>query len=248
MKAISLKTSFDDIHIRKSTSNSEHQTFWQKILSFDGYPEHAIKLSSSFNEIVKVDSSISAEENEALENYVGNSWEYINKYLINNEGNDSTLHLERKATLEKLVNKMPLSNLDFYRAVRTDGRSFFSPLTYKLENRLIETGTILINKGFLSFTNNPYSLKAFSGDTITGEVENNCIIYKLTGGVKSISKISPIDEFEGIVLPGSLLEVKHARNLNIKIKSGHLRSIWLIELKKAPLSSSPHFDFYGKPV
>ncbi|ECI4826235.1 hypothetical protein DRM84_21650, partial [Salmonella enterica subsp. arizonae] len=160
----------------------------------------------------------------------------------------STLHLERKATLEKLVNKMPLSNLDFYRAVRTDGRSFFSPLTYKLENRLIETGTILINKGFLSFTNNPYSLKAFSGDTITGEVENNCIIYKLTGGVKSISKISPIDEFEGIVLPGSLLEVKHARNLNIKIKSGHLRSIWIIELEKAPLSSSPHFDFYGKPV
>ncbi|ENY5534661.1 hypothetical protein ACFZFR_001597 [Salmonella enterica] len=78
MKAISLKTSFDDIHIRKSTSNSEHQTFWQKVLSFDGYPEHAIKLSSSFNELVKVDSSISAEENEALENYVENSWEYIN--------------------------------------------------------------------------------------------------------------------------------------------------------------------------
>ncbi|EMZ4422830.1 hypothetical protein ABDM33_001724, partial [Salmonella enterica] len=224
MKAISLKTSFDDIHIRKTTSNSEHQTFWQKVLSFDGYPEYAIQLSSSFNELAKVDSDISPEENEALENYVGNSWEYINKYLVKNEEHDSTLYLERKATLEKIINKMPPSDLDFYRAIRTDGRSFFAPLIYKLENRLIETGTILINKSFLSFTNNPYSLKAFSGDTITGEVENNCIIYKLTGGVKSISKISPIDEFEGIVLPDSLLEVKQVRSLNIKIKSGHLRN------------------------
>ena len=106
----------------------------------------------------------------------------------------------------------------------------------------------MINKVFLSFTNNPYSLRAFSGDCFSGEVENNCILFKLTGGVKSISKISPVDEFEGIIPPDSLLEVKYVRNLNIKVKSGQVRKIWFIKLEKAPLSSRPHIDFYGNPV
>ncbi|QQG30028.1 hypothetical protein JFY74_08390 [Pectobacterium carotovorum] len=248
MKIMMINASFDDLHIRKSTSSSEHQTFWQNILSFDGYPEYGIRLSLSFDDHVKSNYCISHEEEEALGNYIADSWEYINKYLTPNPPLYSIHSLERKTTLERLVNKMPTSELDFYRAVRTDGRCFFSTLIDKLEKKMIETGNILINYSFLSFTNNPYSLRAFFGDTANGEVENNCILYKLTGGIKSISKISPVDEFEGIVPPGSLLEVEHARKLNIKIKSGHVRNIWFIEIKKAPLSSKPHFDFYGNAV
>lgn len=248
MKTMPINTSFDDLHIRKNTSNSEHQNFWEKILSFDGYPEYGIRLSSSYDDYFKSNADISHKEHKALEDYVADSWEYINKYLTDNNSPYSTHHLERKRILENILNKMPLSELDFYRAVRTDGRCFFSSLIYKLEKGLVGPGSILINKAFLSFTNNPYSLRAFSGDSINGEVENNCIVYKLTGGVKSISKISPVDEFEGIIPPDSLLEVKHVRNLNIKIKSGQVRNIWFIELVKAPLSSRPHIDFYGNPV
>lgn len=248
MKTMPINTSFDDLHIRKNTSNSEHQNFWQKILSFNGYPEYGIRLSSSFDERFKSGAYISPKENEALEDYVADSREYINKYLADNELPYSAHHLERKKILENIINKMPMSELDFYRAVRTDGKCFFSNLIFKLEKGLIETRTIMINKTFLSFTSNPYSLRAFSGDSINGDVENNCIIYKLTGGVKSISKISPADEFEGIIPPDSLLEVKYVRNLNIQIKSGQIRNVWFIEIDKAPLSSRPHIDFYGNPV
>ncbi len=248
MKIIPINTSFDDLYIRKSITNSEHQIFWQKILSFDGYPEYGIRLSSSFDDHVKSNYCISNEENEALDSYVAHSWEYINKFLVKNDTPYSIDHLERRNILANIVNKMPLSDLDFYRAVRTDGRCFFEPLIYKLEKGLIKAGTIMISKAFLSFTNNPYSLRAFSGDPIQGEVENNCIVYKLSGGVKSISKISPVDEFEGIIPPDTLLEVKHARKLNIGIKSGQVRNVWFIEIEKAPFSSITHLDFYGNSV
>ncbi|WP_291969357.1 hypothetical protein [Candidatus Symbiopectobacterium sp.] len=248
MKIIPRKTSFDDLYIRKGTSNSEHQDFWQEILSFDSYPEYGIRLSSSIDDYVTSNHCISNEEGEALDSYVADSWEYINKFLAENNPSCSIHHLERKKILTNVVNKMPLSEIDFYRAVRTDGRCFFEPLIYKLKEGLIDTGTIMINNTFLSFTNNPYSLRAFAGDTIQGDVENNCIVYKLAGGVKSISKISSVDEFEGIIPPDSLLEVKHARKLNIKIKSGQERNVWFIEMEKAPLSSTPHCDFYGNPV
>ncbi|GLY62478.1 hypothetical protein Pcaca05_33350 [Pectobacterium carotovorum subsp. carotovorum] len=248
MKAMMINASFDDLHIRKNLSNSEHQFFWQKILSFDGYPEYGIRLSSSFDDHIKSNNFISHDESEALANYVANSWEYINKYLIPNALPYPIHFLERKTALKNMLNKMPTSELDFYRAVRTDGRCFFSALIYKLEKGLIENGNILINSAFLSFTNNPYSLRAFYGDTINGDIENNCIIYKFSGGIKSISKISPADEFEGIIPPDNLFEVENARKLNIKIKSGHVRNVWFIEIKKAPLSSTPHFDFYGNSV
>ncbi|WP_224653106.1 hypothetical protein [Pectobacterium versatile] len=248
MKIIPIKTSFDDLYIRKGTSNSEHQIFWQKILSFDGYPEYGIRLSSSVDDYVTSNYFLSNEENEALDSYVADSWEYINKFLAENNSSYPIHYLERKNILTNIVNKMPLSEIDFYRAVRTGGRCFFEPLIYRLREGLMEVGTIMINKTFLSFTSNPYSLRAFSGDTIQGDVENNCIVYKLAGGVKSISKISPVDEFEGLIPPDSLLEVKHARKLNIKIKSGQVRNVWFIEMEKAPLSSRPHCDFYGNPV
>lgn len=68
----------------KNTSNSEHQNFRQKILSFNGYPEYGIRLSSSFDERFKSDDYIFLEENEALENYFADSREYIDKYLEDN--------------------------------------------------------------------------------------------------------------------------------------------------------------------
>lgn len=248
MKIIPIETSFDDLYIRKGTSNSEHQIFWQKIFAFDGYPEYGIRLSSSVDDYISSNCCISNEENEALDSYVADSWGYINKFLTENNFSSSTRYLERKNILNNIINKMPLSELDFYRAVRTNGRCFFEPLIYKLNEGLIKTGTVVINKTFLSFTSNPYSLRAFSSDTIQGDVENNCIVYKLSGGVKSISKISPVDEFEGITPPNSLFEVKHARKLNIKIQSGQERNVWFIEMEKAQLSSIPHCDFYGNPV
>lgn len=248
MKIIPIKISFDDLYIRKGISDNEHRIFWQKVLAFDGYPEHGIRLSSSIDDYITSNFCISNEENEALDSYVADSWGYINEFLVKNNSSYSPHHLERKNTLINLVNKMPLSPLEFYRAVRTDGRCFFDPLIYKLNEGLIKTSTIMISKAFLSFTSNPYSLRSFSGDNIRGDVENNCIVYKLAGGVKSISKISPVDEFEGIIPPDSLLEVKHTRRLNIKIQSGQERNVWFIEMEKAPLSAMPHCDFYGNPV
>ncbi|MBJ9048892.1 hypothetical protein [Citrobacter braakii] len=248
MKIIPIGESFDDLYIRKGVSNSEHQNFWQKILAFDGYPEYGIRLSSSVDDYITSSFCISNEENEALDSYVADSWGYINKYLTKNNSSYSIRHLERKNILSDIISKMPLSELDFYRAVRTNGRCFFDPLIYKLNEGLINTGAVMTNNTFLSFTSNPYSLRAFSSDTIQGNVENNCIIYKLSGGVKSISKISPVDEFEGIIPPNNLFEVKHARKLNIKIQSGQERNVWLIEMEKAQISSIPHCDFYGNFV
>lgn len=248
MKIIPTNISVDDLYTRKGASDNEHQIFWQNIFSFNGYPEYGIRLSSSFDDLVESNDCISDEESEALDNYVAESWEYINKYLAKDDAPYSASHSERKEALERVIDKMPTSELDFYRAVKTSDRDFFANLTYKLENDIIEPGTILTNKCFLSFTNNPYSLKTFAGDNINGDVENGCIIYKLTGGVKSISKISPTEEFEGIVPPENLLEVKHVRKLNIDLKSGQTRNIWFIELEKAPLAPRPHFDFYGNPV
>lgn len=222
--------------------------YWQKILSFNGYPEYGIRLSSSFDDYSESNTCLSDEENEILESYVADSWEYINKHLTEKDSSLSIHHLKQKNILIKIIDKMILSELDFYRAVRTEGRIFFAPLTDKLKNGLIKKGIIMINNHFMSFTNNPYSLKAFSGDPIQGEVENNCIIYKLGSGVKSISKISPIGEFEGIVPPGTLFEVKSVGKLNIEIKSGLMRNLWFIELERAMPLSSPHFDFYGNHV
>ena len=129
MKIMPINTSFDDLHIRKNISNSEHQDFWQKILSFEGYPEYGIRLSSSFDNYFKPYADISHKENEALENYVADSWGYINKYLTDNKSPCTPRHMERKIILENIIEKMPLSELNFYRAVKTDGR-FFSHLLY----------------------------------------------------------------------------------------------------------------------
>lgn len=248
MKTEPIKTSLDDLYIRKKTSNNEHENFFKNIFSFNGYSDYGVKLSSSFDDHIDSSILISHEENEVLESYVADSWMYINKYLIEKKTSHSINYLERKNILNIIVNKMPLSELDFYRAVRTEGRCFFTSLIFKLEIGLIEPGTIMLNNSFLSFTNNPYSLRAFSGDTCQGDVENNCIVYKLTGGVRSISKLSPIGEFEGIITPDTLFEVKHVRKLSIEIKSGQVRNVWFIELVRAPISSRPHLDFYGNAV
>lgn len=248
LKITPMYPSFDDLHIRNHITNSEHQAFWQKILFFNAYPEHGIQFSSAFDNNQISDICISHEENEVIESYVAGSWEYINKYLAGKEISGEIPHLERKNTLTNIVNKMPTLKIDFYRAVRTYDKDFFTPLIDRLSQGLIAGGTIMINKLFLSFTSNPYALKAFAGDTIQGEVENNCVVYKLTGGVKSISKISPVDEFEGIIPPETLFEVKHVNKLDIKIKSGQVRNIWFIELQRALPLSMPHVDFYGNPI
>ncbi|WP_253073554.1 hypothetical protein [Sodalis ligni] len=81
MKIIPINTSFDDLYIRKASPIANIR-FLAKILSFDGYPEYGIRLSSSFDDHVKSNYCISNEENEALDSYVAHSWEYINKFLV----------------------------------------------------------------------------------------------------------------------------------------------------------------------
>lgn len=243
-----INTSLDDLYIRNGTSNSEHQVFWQNIFSFDGYPEYGLRLSSYADDYATSNYCISNEEFEALDSYVANSWEYINKFLAENSPPYPALYLEKINMLTNIINKMPLLKLDHYRAVKTDGRFFFEPLTLKLKEGVIKAGTIMINRTFLSFTSNPYSLRAFVGDAIRGDVENNCIIYKLGDGIKSISKISEVNESEGILPPDTVLEVKNTRELKIKVNSGQVRNVWFIEMERAPLASTPLCDFYGNYI
>lgn len=248
LNLIKVSSYFDDLYMRGNLSRHEQQNFLQKVLSFEGYPEYGINLSSAFDNYITSNLFISPEEEDMIENYVANSWEYINKHLVGKEISPEIQHAERKRSLTEVINKMPLSPLDFYRASRTSGRAFFNPLINKLEKGIIEKDTILLNKSFLSFTTSPYALKAFAGDELQGKIEKDCVIYKVAGNVNAISKVSSVEEFEGIIPPDSLLRVKSANNLLIETKSGQQNNIWFVELERVSDTFVPHLDFYGNPI
>ncbi|WP_080412551.1 ADP-ribosyltransferase [Burkholderia ubonensis] len=251
MRIGGIATGFDDGHLRRNLGISEKEEFFQNIFSLDGFPGYAIDLSSSIDNFIFGDCrGVTRDEMEAIESYVGNSFEYINKSLAApEEASESIASIEiKKNTLTKAIEKMPISEMTFYRAAKTLGRSYFETLVDRLENGSISRGVALENKTFLSFTSNPYALRSFAGDQFSGEVEDRCIIYKMDGGLRSISKISPVEsECEGILTPGSIAVVSGVTKLNILTKSSAPRSLWLVELKRDLHCTTPILDFYGNP-
>ncbi|SDD53429.1 hypothetical protein SAMN05216345_110186 [Cupriavidus sp. YR651] len=251
MKIEANRVCFDDSYLRGRLSHHENRTLLEAIFSFHGFPEHAIRLSSAIDSLLyRQGADLTPAEAEAIESYVGNSWDYINQFLAMSEMSDQKWLVEdRKTLLMQALDKLPISPMTFYRATRTMGLEWYQTLVDRLENGSISAGTTLKSRSFLSFTSSPYALRPFACDYVAGaEPEDGCIIYRIEGGLRSISKVSANEfEYEGILLPDCTVSVAQTEKLDIPSRSGKTRTVWFVQLEEDARGGTPAFDFHGNP-